>query len=412
MTITDRALDERFAPVFARIAEGALERERERRLPFAEIELLREAGLPGIRVPAEFGGLGATLPQAFRVLVELAAADPHLPQALRGHVAYVEDRLWAAPDAVRDGLLCRFAAGDIVGNAWTEVGGVALGAIETRVTPSADGAFTVSGSKYYTTGSIFADWIDATASLADGTEVTALVATGSDAVHVSDDWDGFGQRLTGSGTAVFDDAPVRAGHVAPFAERFPFQTALYQLVLVAVQAGIARAAADDAAAHLAGRTRAYSTGNAPSARHDPQLLEVVGRLEANAFAVAAVADRTAHALQAVIDARGDDHEAFAVRRREAELASAAAQLTANRLATESGTLLFDALGASATSTQLGLDRHWRNARTVASHNPQVYKARILGDAAVNGTEPPFDWAVGVPASAAESAPASTPVAVR
>ncbi|MGB8210247.1 MAG: LLM class flavin-dependent oxidoreductase [Mycobacterium sp.] len=39
------------------------------------------------------------------------------------------------------------------------------------------------------------------------------------------------------------------------------------------------------------------------------------------------------------------------------------------------------------SEELLLDRHWRNARTLASHNPRVYKARILGDWLINGKDP-------------------------
>ena len=62
---SDEELTERFAPVFAKIAEGALEREAGRRLPFDEVEWLRQAGFGRIRVPREFGGFGATLPQFF-----------------------------------------------------------------------------------------------------------------------------------------------------------------------------------------------------------------------------------------------------------------------------------------------------------------------------------------------------------
>ena len=53
-----------------------------------------------------------------------------------------------------------------------------------------------------------------------------------------------------------------------------------------------------------------------------------------------------------------------------------------------------ALGASGVSTSRNLDRHWRNARTAASHNPWVYKARMVGDFRVNGTAPARAWAVG------------------
>ena len=56
--------------------------------------------------------------------------------------------------------------------------------------------------------------------------------------------------------------------------------------------------------------------------------------------------------------------------------------------------LFNALGASAAKESLALDRHWRNARTVATHNPLIYKEKIIGDWAINGTEPPYVWQIG------------------
>ena len=56
--------------------------------------------------------------------------------------------------------------------------------------------------------------------------------------------------------------------------------------------------------------------------------------------------------------------------------------------TRSAERLFDAGGASATSRERNLDRHWRNARTLASHNPAMYKARALGDLRINGERLP------------------------
>ena len=51
------------------------------------------------------------------------------------------------------------------------------------------------------------------------------------------------------------------------------------------------------------------------------------------------------------------------------------------------TRIFDTLGASATSAALQLDRHWRNARTLATHDPAAFKVRMAGDWLVNGTPP-------------------------
>ena len=152
-------LADTFRPIFKRIAEGALERERTRALPYEQITWLKEAGFGAVRVPVEYGGAGASLPQLVQLLIELAEADSSLPQALRGHFAFVEDRINATPGAAREKWLQRFVAGDIVGNAWTEVGAVKIGDVITRVSRDGD-QWVVNGTKYYSTGSIFADWID------------------------------------------------------------------------------------------------------------------------------------------------------------------------------------------------------------------------------------------------------------
>ena len=73
---------------------------------------------------------------------------------------------------------------------------------------------------------------------------------------------------------------------------------------------------------------------------------------------------------------------------EAALAAAKAKVVVDELAIRSAGLLFDAGGASATKRSANLDRHWRNARTLASHNPSSYKARAIGDYEINGTPLP------------------------
>ena len=78
----------------------------------------------------------------------------------------------------------------------------------------------------------------------------------------------------------------------------------------------------------------------------------------------------------------------------AELATAQAQVVLVALATRATSDIFDALAASGVSTTKNLDRHWRNARTAASHNPWVFKARIVGDYVVNGTQPARIWSLG------------------
>ena len=385
----------RFRPIFARIAEGAVERERTRTLPYEQIVWLKEAGFGAVRVPLEFGGAAASLPQLVQLLIELAEADSALPQALRGHFAFVEDRINAAPGAAREKWFRRFVAGQIVGNAWTEVGAVKIGDVITRVSRD-NSQWVVNGTKYYSTGSIFADWIDVYAQRDDnGADVIAAVNTHQPGVKQSDDWDGFGQRTTGSGTSVFENAKVDEENIIDFSTRFKYQTAFYQLVLIAVIAGTGRAALRDISHEVRKRTRVYSHGNAPRVSEDAQVQQVVGQIAARVYAAEAAAIRAAEPSQRAYEARfNDDSDAEQAANVAAEIESAKAQVAVAGLILQATTDLFNALGASGTSENKLLDRHWRNARTAASHNPLIYKERIVGDWEINGKEPPFVWQIG------------------
>jgi alkylation response protein AidB-like acyl-CoA dehydrogenase len=353
-----------FRPIFRRIQEGATHRERNRVLPFAEIQWLKGAGFGALRVPKEHGGRGATLPELFALLAELAEADSNLTQALRVHFAYVEDVLNSQDQARRERWFKRIANGDIIG-----------------------------GAKYYTTGSLFADWIDVGAVNDADETVSAVVAAKAPGVEIVDDWDGFGQKLTASGAATFTDVPVEPEHVASGEDRFGYSAAFVQQVHHATLVGIARAASADAARAVAERRRNYSHAAAARSSADPQVLQIVGKVHSLTYAAGAVMLKAAEALERSFEHRdhADLREAANIR---AEIEIAQAQTTISALVLEATSTLFDALGASATSVSKSLDRYWRNARTVTSHNPRIYKDRIVGDFVVNGTPPPFQWRIG------------------
>ncbi len=388
-------LAERLRPIFKRIADTALAREHSRTLPHEPIRWLKQAGFGAVRVPREHGGDGASLTQLLQLLIELAEADSNIPQALRGHFAFVEDRLNAHAHTDQTLWFERFVKGELVGNAWTEVGNVKLGQVITRV--SHDGErWVVNGTKHYSTGSIFADWVDLYAQRDDtGEDVIAVTRTAQPGVTLQDDWDGFGQRTTGSGTSVFVNAEVAEHDILPFAGRFKYQTAFYQLVLLAVLVGSGRAAVRDFSSQVRQRTRVFSHGNASSVDRDPLVQQVVGRASAQVYAAEATAVRAAQASHGAYLAHFDtDVEAERQANLAAELESAQGQVVISDLVLRATSELFNALSASATSTGKQLDRHWRNARTAASHNPLIYKERIIGDWEINGTEPPYIWQIG------------------
>lgn len=386
----------KFRPIFEKIAAGALAREQQRILPFEQIEWLKQAGFGAVRVPVRYGGEGLSLPQLFQLLTELAKADSNIVQALRGHFAFVEDRLVAHKTQSQQIWFQRFVAGDLVGNAWTEVGNVQIGDVITRVTQNSVGQRIVSGEKYYSTGSIFSDWIDLFAfDEVSQQNVIAAISRHAQGVEIKDDWDGFGQKTTGSGTITIDQVEVPISHILPFDQRFKYQTAFYQVIHLATLSGIAYAAVETFSQEVRDRKRIFSHGNADLVRHDPQVLQVIGKASAQAYASEAITQRTAEALQrAYLSHFAEDGEKEHQANIDAELESAQGQVVIAELVLGLTSQLFNALSASAASTSKQLDRFWRNARTVSSHNPLIYKEKAIGNWEVNRAELPFVWQIG------------------
>lgn len=388
----------RFRPLFERIAQDTVRREQQRQLPFEAVQTLREAGFGALRVPKSLGGDGASVPQLFRLLVELAEADSNIPQILRAHFAFVEGRLTSKDTASRNLWLRRVAAGDLVGAAMAE----RTDATENTVTlVRRDGHWILNGKKYYCTGTIYADWVAAAA--VDGEEhVSLAVPATAPGVTRDDDWDGFGQRLTGSGTTRFDHVRLDDENII---RRIPtkeyksesYLTAFYQLFHIATLAGITRAVLRDGTAFVQGRTRAFGVPGQSSPRIDPLVQRVIGRLASLSFAATSLVDSVANAIEETYQAAlaGTVDEALYA---ATDIKAFEAQQIVISQALEASTLLFEVGGASATSETRRLDRHWRNARTLASHNPAIYRERAIGDYYLNGTTPRESWFAKQPPS--------------
>jgi alkylation response protein AidB-like acyl-CoA dehydrogenase len=379
----------RFAPLIERIHDQALRHEHERSLPHDEVRSLAQAGFGSLRLPEAEGGGGASIAEFFALLTDLAAADSNQPQIWRNHIAFVEDRLQPEPAGKNQYWREQVAHGAIVGGAWSERGS---GSHQDMVTElnRRGGSWLLNGVKYYSTGSNFADWISVAAKRdGDETGVIAVVNARAPGVAVEDDWSGFGQRTTGSGTSRFAQVVVEDNDIFAFSDRAPYQEAVYQLIHVTTLAGIARAAHRDAVAHLRQRARAYGHGLSEVPRQDAQLQAVVGRVGALAASAEASVARAARYLDRAASAAigGGDEAAVTAFAHEAAVAVYEAQITTTDEALAAATVLFDALGSSALDLSQALDRHWRNARTITSHNPRVYQERLVGAWHLNGTPP-------------------------
>ncbi|MGE2717447.1 acyl-CoA dehydrogenase family protein [Mycolicibacterium litorale] len=383
-----------FAVLLAQIAAGAADRDRDDVNPFDQVAALKRAGFGTLRLPEHLGGAGFTVPQLFSAIIELASADPIVAHIFRTHFWFVEERLRTADDAASRRWLDKVIDGKLFGNAFSEKGTLAVGSLvfNTRLLPDGLGGYRLTGEKYYSTGTLFSDYLTVTATTDHDSVATVVVPADRDGVGIVDDWDGFGQRRTGTGTTTFTDVAVAADEVlsdSPYdADAQPtVQYASLQLFIHAVVAGILANIVEDGVALLESRERNFSHAVAERPIDDPLLQRQLGELASTAYiARAAVLDAAAligAATESAVDGVPD-----ATLAQEAQLAVAKVKVHLDRVAPEAATRLLELGGASAASRKRNLDRHWRNIRTITLHNPVAYKARVVGENLLHGTPVP------------------------
>ncbi|MFE2183954.1 SfnB family sulfur acquisition oxidoreductase [Streptomyces sp. NPDC059455] len=364
---------------------GAAERDARRRLPRAELDRLSASGLPAITVPAEYGGAdvsAVTLAEVFRLL---AAADASLAQIPQSHFVYVNVLRRQGTQAQQAFFFGEVLAGKRFGNAQSEAGTTHIQDIRTRLAPAADGSYTLTGVKHYSTGALFADWIPVLARAEDDDLYVTYVPRDAPGLTVVDDWDGMGQRTTASGTVRLEAVPVPADRVVPHHLTFrgpQLHGAVAQLLHAAIDAGIASGALAEAVAFVRTKSRPWFESGFETAAEDPLLIQRFGEL---ALQVRGAEALLSAAARAVDTARGHLDEDTAA---EASIAVAAAKVAAANAAVETGSSLFEVSGTRSALDALGLHRHWRDARTHTLHDPARWKVQHIGRYVLNGTKPP------------------------
>ncbi len=373
----------------ASIADGVIERDRAGKVPAAELAALDASGLLGITVPAEHGGPELPASVLAEVIRSIALVDPAIAQVPQAHYLFVDVLAVWGNEAQQDRLFSSVLRGGRLGNGLAERGGAHAQDLKTRLLPAERG-LRLTGRKYYCTGAITARWIGVSALDQDGHLVLPFVERDAPGVSVDDDWDVMGQRATVSGTATFDDVPVDPALVVPYERAFQVPQQLgarAQLVHAAIQVGIAGGALRDAGEFVRTRARPFfeaaRAGWAARAGDDPHVIGRYGRLATRVHAAQALLESAAATLDEVTRQPRDAQQAA-----RGSLAVAQAKAFASEVAIEAASDLFSLSGASAADERYDLSRHWRNARTHASHDPVDWKYHHVGNYLLNDVLPP------------------------
>ena len=373
--------------IAAEFAQHSSERDKERRLPYEEVQKLSQSGLLAITVPKEYGGafvLNVTLVEVLKILSE---GDSSLGQIPQNHLYSVEALRLDGTEKQKRFFFDLILKGGRFGNAFSERGTKNVADLKTRLVRSGSD-YVLNGQKFYSTGALFAHWIPVLCVDEEAGEDRTSIAhveRNAEGVTVIDDWSCFGQKGKGSGTTIFKDVKVKAEHVLPHYLAFERPThmgAFSQVMHAAVDVGIASAALKDAIQFVRKNPRPWIDRGVDYAYQDQLLLYKVGEMELKL-----------HAAEAILRRAGEFLDRAFADTNESTVAAASIAVAESKAMSEEAALFitntfFEVCGTKSTLQELNFDRHWRNARAHTLHDPSRWKYYAVGNYYLNDIKPP------------------------
>ena len=351
--------------VAAVLRSDAADRDRANQPPAKEVELLRQSGLLNVTDWTEQQRIGRII----------GAADANAGHLLGYH--YLQ--IW------RSGLFdSQFTVHP--DQFWAGVSNPLDAALE--LTPDGSGGYTLNGRKTFATGAAVADRLVVSATRTDnGEKLTFLLDGKADGITCLDDWDNIGQRLTASGGVSFENVAVsEVLGVQPANEepRLSLAALGFQLVLSQLYVAIAEGALAEAADYTRTKTRPWFASGVEAATEDPYVVVAYGEMVSQTRAAGLLADEAARQLHEASElGRG----LTPAKRGEVAVTISEAKVVSTKLVNEVTSRIFEQVGARGTAAKYGVDRFWRNARTLTLHDPVVYKAREVGENFLTGARP-------------------------
>ncbi|KPY48614.1 Acyl-CoA dehydrogenase [Pseudomonas viridiflava] len=366
-----------------RFAEEASVRDRERRLPVAELDEFSASGLWAITVPKAYGGAGVSYVTVAEVIKIISAADPSLGQIPQNHLGILDILLQTGTEEQKRHYFAKALSGYRFGNAFSESKSKNAGTFQTRIRFDGEHA-VVDGEKFYCTGALFAHIVPVVGVDEQDNAFIAFVERDNPGLTIIDSWDGFGQRTTASGGAVLKAVRVPRTSVIPAHRAFDEPTAhgpISQIIQAAVDTGIAHGAFEETLRH-ARLARPWIDSKQDFGWQDPFSIATIGDLQWRLHGTDAILAKAGQAIDQALAAPSEASVAHA------SVVVAQAKVLSAQIALLISSKLFELAGTRSVLGSLNLDRHWRNARTHTLHDPARWKYHLIGNRVLNGVAPP------------------------
>lgn len=362
---------------------GAVQRDAERILPFEEIEAYSQSGLWAITVPKEYGGAEVSSYTVAQVIALMSGVDGSIGQIPQNHFYGLEILRNNGTEQQKHKLYAEVLKGARFGNALAEFKTKTAAQRQTAIRKTEQG-YVINGEKFYCTGSLFAHRIPTLVVDENEQQFLAFVPRDSAGLKLVDDWSGFGQRTTGSGTVKFDNVPVLEEDVVRFDTAYSRPTIsgpFAQLLHASIETGIARAAFEETLNRVR-QARPWIDSGVDQATDDPLTKFELGRVVADVRASEVLLKQAARS----VDAAKANPTETSIAKASLDVAKARAHSTETAL--KASSKLIELAGSRGSQGEDGLDRFWRNARVHTLHDASRWKYYFIANYLLNGVLPP------------------------
>ena len=367
--------------------QNAVLRDAERILPFEEVEAFSQSGLWAITVPRQYGGAEVSSHTVAKIIALFSGVDGSIGQIPQNHFYALEVLRNTGTEQQKKKLYSEVLQGARFGNALAEFKTKTAAQKHTQISQTQDqnrNGYVVNGEKFYCTGSLFAHRIPTLVRDAEEREYLAFISADAQGLQRINDWSGFGQKTTGSGTVKFNQVFVESEYVIRFDTAFSEPTLVgpfAQIMHAAIETGIARAAFEETIERVK-KARAWIDANVERADQDPLTIYELGRVAADVRASEVLLKQAAQS----IDAAKPQPTVENIAKASLDVAKVRAHSTETAL--KASSKLIELAGSRGSQRADGLDRHWRNVRVHTLHDASRWKYYFIGNYVLNNILPP------------------------
>ena len=362
------------------LKQDANERDQRGGTAYEQIGYLKQSGLLPIVVPKHLGGEGATWETILQIVQSIAEVDSAIAHLYAFNMLDIITPHYRGTKEQQE-----YFYKETLKHNW--FWGNAVNTKEKLLFGNLQGTYYIlNGTKSFSSGSPGSDYLIIAWRDAKTDEVlSGAIPSNREGLTIHEDWDGFGQKQTGSGTVTFDNVVVYEHEILQHEsfghESYSITRILTLSILGNIFVGVSKGVMQEAKQFLSAKIAEKMPNEI-----DVIIARKIGDLSIQLRGVEVLAEKI---NQQVAIAWSTEFHISQQQFDELFIDAAGFNVLAGDVALKITSEIFEVLGARSVTLKNGFDRFWRNVRTHTLHDSVENKKIAAGQFLLTGSLPPF-----------------------